>query len=193
MLSTFIATLPSTLEQGLIYAIMALGVMITYSILDFPDLSVDGTFPLGAAVSAMMVVRGADPVLALFCAAGAGALLFGLNRRRRGPRSEALALVQKNLDACGFQAQVLRQDAVTYLTHCGKFDLVLADPPYHAGLYDSFLQNLFTFDILTVGGIILVESMRGTALPEAPAPYIRGRDYVYGKVALTRYTRGGDL
>ena len=35
----------NTLEQGLIYAIMALGVLITYSILNFPDLSVDGTFP----------------------------------------------------------------------------------------------------------------------------------------------------
>ena len=37
------------LEEGLVYAIMALGVYITYKILDFPDLSVDGTFPLGAA------------------------------------------------------------------------------------------------------------------------------------------------
>ena len=40
------------LEEGLVYAIMALGVYITYKILDFPDLSVDGTFPLGAAVTA---------------------------------------------------------------------------------------------------------------------------------------------
>ena len=51
----------NTLEQGLIYAIMALGVLITYSILDFPDLSVDGTFPLGAAVSALMITRGQSP------------------------------------------------------------------------------------------------------------------------------------
>ena len=58
----------NTLEQGLIYAIMALGVLITYSILDFPDLSVDGTFPLGAAVSALMITRGQSPALALLCA-----------------------------------------------------------------------------------------------------------------------------
>lgn len=64
----------NTLEQGLIYAIMALGVLITYRILDFPDLSVDGTFPLGAAVSAVMIVNGQNPVLALVCAAAAGAL-----------------------------------------------------------------------------------------------------------------------
>ena len=41
------------LEEGLIYAILALGVYITYSILDFPDLSVDSTFPLGSAVTAV--------------------------------------------------------------------------------------------------------------------------------------------
>ena len=39
----------SVLEQGMIYAIMALGIYITYTILDFPDLTVDGSFPLGAA------------------------------------------------------------------------------------------------------------------------------------------------
>ena len=42
----------SVLEQGMIYAIMALGIYITYTILDFPDLTVDGSFPLGAALSA---------------------------------------------------------------------------------------------------------------------------------------------
>ena len=40
----------SVLEQGMIYAIMALGIYITYTILDFPDLTVDGSFPLGAAI-----------------------------------------------------------------------------------------------------------------------------------------------
>ena len=46
------------LEEGLVYAIMALGVYITYKILDFPDLSVDGTFPLGAAVTAAGIAGG---------------------------------------------------------------------------------------------------------------------------------------
>lgn len=40
------------LEQGLIYGILSLGLYITYKILDFPDLTVDGSFPLGAAVTA---------------------------------------------------------------------------------------------------------------------------------------------
>ena len=45
----------SVLEQGMIYAIMALGIYITYTILDFPDLTVDGSFPLGAALSAVLI------------------------------------------------------------------------------------------------------------------------------------------
>ena len=45
-------------EEGLVYAIMALGVYITYKILDFPDLSVDGTFPLGAALTAAGIANG---------------------------------------------------------------------------------------------------------------------------------------
>ena len=62
------------LEQGLIYGIMALGICISYKILDFPDLSVDGTFPLGAAVSTALVCRGINPWLCLLAAAVCGAL-----------------------------------------------------------------------------------------------------------------------
>lgn len=53
------------LEQGLIYGIMAMGVYITYTILDFPDLSVDGTFPLGIAICFVMINNGLNPWLAL--------------------------------------------------------------------------------------------------------------------------------
>ena len=45
----------SILEQGLIYGILALGIYITYKILDFPDLTVDGSFPLGAAITAALL------------------------------------------------------------------------------------------------------------------------------------------
>lgn len=61
-------------EEGLIYAIMALGVYITYKILDFPDLSVDGTFPLGSALTASLIVKGISPVLALPLSFLAGSL-----------------------------------------------------------------------------------------------------------------------
>lgn len=65
----------STLTQGLIYAMVSYGVYITYSILDFPDLGVDGTFPLGAAVTALLLTRGTDPWLTLLIALVVGALV----------------------------------------------------------------------------------------------------------------------
>ena len=62
------------LEQGLIYGILSLGLLITYRILDFPDLTVDSSFPLGAAVSAILTVNGVHPALSLLAALAAGAL-----------------------------------------------------------------------------------------------------------------------
>ena len=64
----------TTMEQGLIYGILALGVYITYKILDFPDLTVDGSFPLGGAVGAALITKGISPFLALLLAFLAGAL-----------------------------------------------------------------------------------------------------------------------
>lgn len=62
------------LEQGLIYGVLALGVYITYKILDFPDLTVDGSFPLGGAVTAFLITKGANPYFSLIAAFAAGAL-----------------------------------------------------------------------------------------------------------------------
>ncbi len=71
-LLSFLRAFPATLEQGLIYALMALGVMLTYLILDFPDLTVDGSFPLGGAVSTSLILSGFSPLPALLLAAAAG-------------------------------------------------------------------------------------------------------------------------
>lgn len=62
------------LEQGMIYAIIGIGVYITYKILDFPDLSVDGTYPLGAAVTVHLIANGCNPILAMLAAFAAGAV-----------------------------------------------------------------------------------------------------------------------
>nr|WP_294469598.1 ABC transporter permease [uncultured Sellimonas sp.] len=64
--------LVTTVEQGLIYGILALGVYITYKILDFPDLTVDGSFPLGSAVTAALIVKGVNPYLTLLISFAAG-------------------------------------------------------------------------------------------------------------------------
>lgn len=63
-----------TIEQSFIFAIMVLGVYISYKILDFPDMTVDGSFPLGAAVSAALIVKGVNPLIALVVAMLAGAV-----------------------------------------------------------------------------------------------------------------------
>jgi putative tryptophan/tyrosine transport system permease protein len=67
----------NVLEQGLIFSIVAMGVYMTYKILDFPDLSVDGTFPLGAAVTALCLVHGMNPFIACLLSLSAG-LIGGL-------------------------------------------------------------------------------------------------------------------
>ena len=64
----------SILEQGLIYGILALGIYITYKILDFPDLTVDGSFPLGAAITAALLTRGMNPYITLILSFLAGAV-----------------------------------------------------------------------------------------------------------------------
>lgn len=73
-MNAFLDLVISTATQGLIYALLSYGIFITYKILDFPDLTVDGSFPLGAAVSAVLLVRGVDPYLTLVVAMAAGAL-----------------------------------------------------------------------------------------------------------------------
>lgn len=73
------------IETGFIYGLVALGVFISFRILDFPDLTVDGSFPLGAAVAATMIVADFNPLIATLCAciagAGAGLVTAWLNVR----------------------------------------------------------------------------------------------------------------
>jgi len=69
-----ISLLLHALEQGLVFGIMVLGVFITYKILDFPDLTVEGSFPLGAAVVAKVIFSGGDPLWGTFLAMIAGSL-----------------------------------------------------------------------------------------------------------------------
>ena len=86
-MDVFLRLLVNVLEEGFIYSIMAMGVFITYSVLHFPDLSVDGTFPLGACVTAALILAGAHPVFALACAflcgCAAGAVTGFLHVRLR--------------------------------------------------------------------------------------------------------------
>jgi len=75
----------SSLEQGLAFALMALGVYLTFRILDFPDLTVDGSFPMGAAVTSIFITNGMNPIsatlLSLIFGAAAGIITGILNTK----------------------------------------------------------------------------------------------------------------
>lgn len=71
-MAIFVNILIGIIEEGLMYALLALGMYITYSLLDFPDLSVDGTFPLGAVLTGVLIMKGFDPWLCLIISFAAG-------------------------------------------------------------------------------------------------------------------------
>lgn len=66
------------ISQGVLWGLMTLGVYITFKILDFPDMTVDGSFALGGAVSAILIVKGVNPWLALLPAVLAGMIAGGI-------------------------------------------------------------------------------------------------------------------
>ncbi len=76
-LINYISSLPGAVAQGMIWGIMAIGVYITFKVLDFSDLTVDGSICLGAAVCAALMTMGVPMPIAMLCAFGAG-LLAGL-------------------------------------------------------------------------------------------------------------------
>ncbi|MBR1497151.1 MAG: 16S rRNA (guanine(966)-N(2))-methyltransferase RsmD [Oscillospiraceae bacterium] len=132
-------------------------------------------------------------VLDLF--GGSGQL--GIEAKSRGAAAvdivdaspEAVSLIRENVKRCGLDIRVHRADALEFLRSCGRYDLMLLDPPYASGLSEQALGLVKAFDILTKGGIILCESDGKTVLPELEAPYEKRREYRYGKVKLTLYQR----
>lgn len=64
----------NVLEQGLLFSLVAIGVYITYKILDFPDLSVDGTYPLGACITGILLSNNINPLIAVVVSTLGGAI-----------------------------------------------------------------------------------------------------------------------
>ena len=132
-------------------------------------------------------------VLDLF--AGTGQL--GIECLSRGAESvtfvdqsrDAAALVKTNLKICGFEARVVNDESISFLSRGGKYDLIILDPPYATGLLDKALEIINSVDILSEGGIIICESGREKSMPEMKAPYKKNKEYNYGKVKLTTYIR----
>ena len=135
-------------------------------------------------------------VLDLF--AGTGQL--GIEALSRGARSvvfvdskpEAVRLIRVNLELCGFtdSATVYARDALKYPGGDETFDLIFIDPPYDSPLAGKALLRIIEFDKLNTNGIIVCESKADYVLPDVPPPYFFHKEYLYGSVKITRYSRG---
>lgn len=103
----------------------------------------------------------------------------------------SVKLVRENLCTAGLEknAAVLRGDALTFLSHGGKYDLVFLDPPYDTGLLDKALARAIEFDILKDNGIIVCESRLEKEMPELSEPYVKRKEYRYGKIKITVYDK----
>jgi len=110
-------------------------------------------------------------------------------------RADAVKLIRENLKATDLtdRARVVAGDSMEYLKQLReKFDIILLDPPYEAGLLEVAIAHIAKFDILASHGIIVAEHPAGRAMPVLEAPYKLHRTYRYGKIALTLYRRGAN-
>ncbi|WP_277218353.1 ABC transporter permease [Peptoniphilus vaginalis] len=131
------------IEQGLTYSFLALGLYIAYSILDFPDLTVDGSFPLGAAVTVFAILRGVNPGLALGISFLAGAIAGSLT-----------GLIHIKLKVEDLLAGLIMQTALwtINLKIAGKANVPIfnADTIFSTGLARLVPENLQAFDLVFV-------------------------------------------
>lgn len=123
MAASLMSALPGSVAQGLIWGILAIGVYITYKVLDFADLTVDGSLATGGAVAVMCMLKGMNPYIALIMAFGAGMLaglatglfhtalgippilagiltqlgLYSINMRIMGKANQAISVMQYDL------------------------------------------------------------------------------------------------
>lgn len=102
---------------------------------------------------------------------------------------ESVKLIKENVASCKIDAKVVQADAISYLHGCGKFDLIFIDPPYDSGLAEKALYAIKEIDILSEGGIIVCETRMETPTPELDKPYVKRKEYRYGKIKLSVYTK----
>ena len=110
-------------------------------------------------------------------------------------RQDACAVVRSNLEKTRLtpNAQVLRSDYLSYLSHCREtFDLIFLDPPYADDLLERAVAHIARFDILAPDGIMIAESPAEKELPKLSAPYRVAREYRYGRIKVTLYRRDGE-
>lgn len=151
-------------ELGLVYAFVALGVYLAFRVLDFPDLTVDGSFPLGAAVTAVLIVAGVNPwlaaLVAMLAGATAGVVTAILNVRFR--ILNLLASILTMIALFSVNLRVMGKPNVALI----NADTMIS-PFFGLGLRDYLVRPLFV-GVLAVIALILVwrflESDAGLAM-----------------------------
>ncbi|MGN0172451.1 MAG: ABC transporter permease [Acutalibacteraceae bacterium] len=152
----FLQLFKTVLEEGFIYAILALGVYITYSILDFPDLSVDGTVPLGAMVSAVLILQGVNPwlcCLVSFCAGAAAGCVTGFLHVKLHIRPLLCGIL--------VMTALLSVNLVISMTGTGGLSIVSFMPTVYpnATIFSSFPASLIPESIAVEGGTLLIRKV----------------------------------
>ncbi len=140
-------------EQGFVYGIMVIGVYLTFRILDFPDLTVDGSLPLGAAISAVAITSGVNPYLSLLFAL-AGGFLAGMVTAFLNTKFKILHLLASILTMIALYSiniRIMSGPNVALLGQNTVFDLVTRSgvPSQYAGLiiFGAFALLVLTFII----------------------------------------------
>lgn len=127
-------------------------------------------------------------VLDLFCGTGA----LGIEALSRGARevvfvdasAKSSALTKANLKNLGLNAKVVTMEAQKFIKKgCGKFDLILLDPPYKSGLYEEILQKINEEDLLAEEGIIVCEHAKEDEFDYSPFKVFDQKRY--GTIMLT--------
>ena len=151
------------LEQGLVYGIMVIGVYLTFRILDFPDLTVDGSLPLGAAISAVAITAGVNPylslVLALAAGFGAGVLTALLNTKFK--ILHLLASILTMIALYSINIRIMGGPNIALLNTKTVFDPIVAfGVPAH-------LAGIVVFGVIALGVMTFVIWFLSTELGQA--------------------------
>ena len=146
------------IEIGLIFALVALGVLISFRVLNFPDMTADGSFPLGGAVAAILIVNGWNPViataLATVCGAATGWLTAYLNVKMKIMQLLAGILVMIALYSVNLR--VMGKPNVAMINVTTVFDLA------HVGSLPSYVSQPLVLLVVVVVAKLAVDWFFGT-------------------------------
>ncbi|XKH51209.1 ABC transporter permease [Chryseomicrobium palamuruense] len=152
-----LGALTGAVEQGLIYGIMALGVYLTFRVLDFPDLTVDGSFVTGASTAAMMIVLGYSPLLATIAALAAG-FIAGIGTGILHTKGGINPLLSGILMMIALYSINLRIMGLTVENSVGRPNIPLLQSETLITKYISFIESLGipTYYAIVVGALVVV-------------------------------------